>query len=126
MDLHQIATTVIRVELDLIYMRAQAMLEELLQVSRLEVGGSDRTHQPRIEETNQAVECIDVTILVRVGPMNQQQVYVVQPQPLEAGFAGCASPSILCHWRLNLLVTKTSGRLIPDRRIPSPTPLSFP
>lgn len=56
----------------------------------LEIGDADRAHQPRIAQAEQALEGLHIAVLGRVGPVDQQQVHIVQPEALEARLTGRA------------------------------------
>ena len=78
------------VEVDLVHLRAQAAVEQLLQMGGLEVRGADRTHEAGFLQLHQALEGLHVAALVRIGPMHQEEVDVVQAEARQTGLAGLA------------------------------------
>ena len=64
------------------------LVEKPLEVRRLEIRRADGPHEPGLHDADKAVEGVDITVLVGVRPMNQQQVDILKPEPRETGFAG--------------------------------------
>jgi hypothetical protein len=54
----------VRVEVYLVHVWCHALIEQALQMRRLEVGGTDGAHQPFAEQGDHARESLDIAILV--------------------------------------------------------------
>ena len=61
------------------------LVEHPLQVRRLEVGDTDGPQSTGLQQRRQPADRLDVTVLVRVRPVHQQQVDVVHAEPFAAG-----------------------------------------
>ena len=61
----------------------------------------------------------------RVGPVDEQQVDIVQPEPLEALLDRPLQGALRTSCGRTLVVTKTSSRPIPEARMPAPTAASL-
>ena len=78
-----------RVELDLVDVRGHAGgVDDPLGVLGLEVGQAHGAHQPGLHQVDQALEGVDVAVPPRVGPVDQEQVDPVDPEPLGAHLEG--------------------------------------
>ena len=51
---------------------------------RFEVGRANRTHPALFEQSQESPPCINVAVLIRVGPVDQQEVDIVHTQPSRA------------------------------------------
>ena len=73
------------VQLDLVDRRDDlCLVDQSLEVVWLEVGHADRPDTPVGVELLQRPPRLDVTVEARLGPMDQVEVDVVQPQPVQA------------------------------------------
>ena len=73
------------VQLDLVDVRGHAGgVDDPLGVLGLEVGQAHGAHQPGLHQVDQALEGVDVAVAPRVGPVDQEQVDLVNPEPLGA------------------------------------------
>ncbi len=74
----------IRVAFDLVDLRGHASLgHDPLQVLGLEVGDADRPGPALLAQRDEALPPVDVSVAGRVGPVQQEQVDVVQPESFE-------------------------------------------
>ena len=62
---------------------SHGLLDQAAQVRGLEVGGPDGAYQPAFACLDQPLPGLDIKVLVRVGPVDQDQVCVVQAQGRE-------------------------------------------
>jgi len=74
-------------QLNLVHVRRDTgLVEHALQMGRLEVGCANGAESGVFEHRLETPQCIDVAILVRVRPMHQQEIDVVDAQSLQARF----------------------------------------
>src|SRR5678815_127984 len=79
-----------RVELHLVDVRYHARyVNQLLNVRRLEVRHADRSYLACLQQVDHAAPGIDETSLGRVGPVDQQEVDVVETESGQALFEAC-------------------------------------
>ena len=79
----------VRADLQLVDVgRRPGVVDHPLQVRRGEVRRSDRPHQAVATQLHQPVEGVDVAVLVRIRPVDEQQVEVVEAEAFKACLAG--------------------------------------
>ena len=63
MDGVEIVAAMIGVEMDLVDLRDQALVEQPLEMRRLEIGDADRADEPGLLDFDKTLESLDITIL---------------------------------------------------------------
>jgi len=83
-ELMELALLKIRMDLDLVHRRDDLrLLDQLLEMSNLEVADPDGTDKPGLLEFDQHTPGFDVETQRRTGPVHQIEIELVQPQAFE-------------------------------------------
>ena len=64
------------------------LVQHPLQMGWLEIGCADGAEGAGVEQLAESPNRIDVVVLVRIRPMHEQQVEVVQPESIETCLVG--------------------------------------
>lgn len=86
----QFGPGVLGIELDLVHRRGEARVEEAVQVGRREVGHPQCPHAPLGLQRRDPAHRVDVAILIRVGPVHEEQIERVDAEAFAARVEGAA------------------------------------
>ena len=92
----------------------------------LEVRDADRPDDALVEQPGQPAPRIDVAVPARVGPVDEEEIEVLEAQLARAPDERLGTSRTPCHSALSFVVTKSSSRGTPLARSPLPTPVSLP
>src|SRR5262249_19212946 len=84
----EIAAPVIGIELDLVDVRLEPPLEQAIEMRGLEIGDADGAHEALVDEPRHALERLDVAVMARVRPVDQQEIEIVGLETSKARLAG--------------------------------------